>query len=437
MVGSNVSNYMRLDTDVNGKTKAINRIYIEYTETKTPITKEEHERVKESIAGFQNWIKKEKITPSKPVKTYDFLRNSGNDTEEVEKLIQFDKQLKSITGNNNLGILSDVVYIGTTPKAKGDEKEGGSYTRSSDKVNITKPGVELIKSKPHNAIRLAIHENIHRIIYKNKVFSTKEGKTKAKELRGTFDKFYNIYKEDNSELGKFARKFYDDYYSESDADFSNEWVAEALSNKGITQALNQIDSGETIIIDNETKPKTLLAKILEFITNLFKNVGNIKNNSLLAKIYNTLNDVVDNQTHDGSLTLFDENLNPVVIKNTETTTETSSTPVKEDEQQIAPAEIKNDDETNDNEEEDEEDEDEDDNRRRRVNLDDYSQLEEVDDSLTPIEKRLNDYNNDKANNPYGFDNITDMDSYLNKYPHSQRQAIAAALAAGEINYSCR
>lgn len=437
MVGSNVSNYMRLDTDVNGKTKAINRIYIEYTETKTPVTKEEHERVKESIAGFQNWIKKEKITPSKPVKTYDFLRNSGNDTEEVEKLIQFDKQLKSITGNNNLGILSDVVYIGTTPKAKGDEKESGSYTRSSDKINITKPGVELIKSKPHNAIRLAIHENIHRIIYKNKVFSTKEGKTKAKELRGTFDKFYNVYKEDTTELGKFARKFYNTYYSKSDADFSNEWVAEALSNKGITQALNQIDSGETIIIDNETKPKTLLAKILEFITNLFKNVGNIKNNSLLAKIYNTLNDVVDNQSHDGSLTLFDENLNPVVIENTETTAETSPTPVEEDEQQIAPAEIKNDDETNYNEEEDEEDEDEDDNRRRRVNLDDYSQLEEVDDSLTPIEKRLNDYNNDKANNPYGFDNITDMDSYLNKYPHSQRQAIAAALAAGEINYSCR
>ena len=437
MVGSNVSNYMELDRNPDGKQKSISRLYIEYSETVTPVSKEEHKQIKENIAGFKGWIKKENITPSKPVKTYDFLRNSGNDTEEVENLIKFDKQLKSITENNNLGILSDVVYIGTTPKAKGEEKEGGSYTRSSDKVNITKPGVELIQSKPHNAIRLAIHENIHRIIYTNKVFSSNEGRKNAKELRTTFDKFYNIYKEDNSELGKFARKFYNDYYSESDADFSNEWVAEALSNKGVTQALNQIDSGETIIINNETKPKTLLAKILEFVTNLFKNVGNIQNNNLLAKIYKILNDGVNSQSYDGSLTLFDENSNPVVIENTETTAETSPTPVEKIEQQTPPAEIKNDNTNEEEENDDEEDEDNNRTRRRKVHLDDYSQLEEIDASLTPNERKLSDYNNDKANNPYGFDSISDMDSYLDKYPHSERQAIAAALTAGEINYSCR
>ena len=189
--------------------------------------------------------------------------------------------------------------------------------------------------------------------------------------------------------------------------------------------------------NNETKPKTLLAKILEFVTNLFKNVGNIQNNNLLAKIYKILNDGVNSQSYDGSLTLFDENSNPVVIENTETTAETSPTPVEKIEQQTPPAEIKNDNTNEEEENDDEEDEDNNRTRRRKVHLDDYSQLEEIDASLTPNERKLSDYNNDKANNPYGFDSISDMDSYLDKYPHSERQAIAAALTAGEINYSCR
>ena len=424
VAGNNVVNIYDEDNS-----RDLTRLYIENTTTTTPVKEEEHKAIKQQVSTFQDWLNKNKkrIGATKAISTEEFLRNSGSDIQEVEAILAKDKELKQLTGG--LSLIPDEVYIGG--KSRGEER--AVRNKQTGKISIRSKGVDAIKSNPHDAIRLSIHENVHNIVAAEKYFKGKIGKNRISELKETYDLFYEKYKDDQSSIGKFARQFHDLYGKNADEEFANEWIAEVLSNRGLTEALNNIDSGETIIVDGEQKPKTLLAKILDFITKIFVKAANIKDNSVLAKVYYVLNDSVSSQVNDGSLTLFDKYNNPINITDSSPTNSLEAQVVEEQVEETKVPETKETVEEEQQEEEEEEEEDEEENNDNE----DFSVIDDINPYDTDIEKKLNSFANDKTNNPYGFSEISDMETYLQKFRPSERSAVRSALTAGEMTYVCR
>lgn len=425
VAGSNVVNIYDEDNS-----RDLTRLYIENTTTTTPVKEEEHKAIKQQVFTFQDWLNKNKkrIGATKAISTEEFLRNSGSDIQEVEAILAKDKELKQITGG--LGLIPDEVYIGG--KSRGEER--AARNKQTGRISIRSKGVDAIKSNPHDAIRLSIHENVHNIVAAEKYFKGKIGKNRISELKETYDLFYEKYKDDQSSIGKFARQFHDLYGKNADEEFANEWIAEVLSNRGLTDALNNIDSGETIIIDGEQKPKTLLAKILDFITKIFVKAANIKDNSALAKVYYILNDSVSSQVNDGSLTLFDKYNNPINVTDSFSANSSEAQVVEE---QVEETKVPGTQETIEEEQEEEEEEEENDEEEESNDNEDFSVIDDINPDDTDIEKKLNSFANDKTNNPYGLSEISDMETYLQKFRPSDRSAVRSALTAGEMTYVCR
>ena len=403
----------------------LSRIYIENSETISPVKETEHKVTKQKINTFQDWLNKNKsrIGPTKAIPTEEFLKNSGSDIDEVNKILDKDKELKDATGG--LGLLPDNIYLGK--KAKGKEK--GVRSKSSGRVYITDKGIDSIKGNSHDAIRLSIHENVHSIVAAEKYFNGKVGQTRIDELKKTYDLFYEKYKDDQSATGNFARNFHEAYGKNADEEFANEWIAEVISNRGLADALNGIDSGETIIVNGEEKPKTLLAKILDFIVKIFTKSSNIKDNSVLAKVYSILNDSIDSQVNDGTLMLVDKEGNPSDIKDSPATSSVEADTVEKQVVETKITEPVTEEEEQEEIEEEEEEEEEDD--------EDFSRFDEISSDNTDIDNKINAFANDKTNNPYGLSEINDMQTYLQKFRPSERSSVASALTTGEISYMCR
>lgn len=431
---------------LNPKEK-IKSIYIEYSDKETPITKEQFEKDKNKGKNNKKEINKlirDTKNEGKEVEIEEFLRITGAHPDKVRETVLFDKELKAIS-TNKLGILPDkIIIIRKDVDAKGIEKNRFAFHRNEDKsVYITLKGLKEIEKRPDFGLTLPMHENVHKIIDETSYFEGKDGERRINGLIDTFETYYQVAKDKQGDIGNFARSFYDKYYKNAKTKqqrnlLAQEWLAEVMTNIGLMRELNTIPSGETIIINNEEKPQTLLGKLFRFIAELFYNIRHINDNSLLAEIYdivdkNYTQQISTNIQNGTQLTLFDENGNPVVINENEPET-------KEEK------EIKNSVEETSDEDENDEDEDIDDyeelERRRRRKID-FNEFDE-DASFLPIDANgldeqgiLNAFEENAANNPKDIQTASDMNAYLQRYNPLDRRIVAQGIAKNEFKYNCR
>ena len=405
-----------------GKIKAV---FIEYGDETTPVTEEELKAEKKEVKNTNKVVNKlirDTSNDGQEVDVNDFLNELGISQLPIGDVLKFNNELKS-TNNAGIGILPSKFVI--RRQGKRGNKEVASYNPADKNVYVTLKGLNNIKDAHFRAVTYLMHENVHKLIAEQGFLEGKEGKLRQKDIIHTFDIFYQNAKDRNDKVGELARGLYKEYYNDKNT-LAQEWLAEVVSNYGLMQELNNMDSGEIIEIDGEQKPQTLLGKIIKFIAELFYKIANINNNSLLANIY----DIIEKEysknlpSSETELTLFDKEGNPYII-------EKEGKVDKETEQ------------LKDNSEESYDDNlDSDGNPidRQQFNpnlFENDARFESISEDSLGEQAILDDYAEDEKNNPYGLSIVSDMNEYLKRYNPLERRLAAQSIGKNELSYTCR
>ena len=374
-------------------------VYVEYSGTREDITPEE----KRSVVGIQFNFDERKVKDGDEISSEDLLLDAGYTPEELK---DFDETLKVLkAGKIKLDLAN---------------KTAGYASHTKGKITITQRGIDLINGERRNALRLIIHENIHRQALKTDFFKDKYGKARVETLIDTYKQFYDYCTQhpeivnSNSSLANFVSNFEAKYGKNAEStdetkriELANEWIAEVMSNGAIMSLLNDIEYTGNYIIENEEEKETLLQKILNVLKDLFINLKHINNNSLLEQF----NKALGNVTY---TSITEETTTSVQEKTKEQTGEEvdGDTEVGEDDgtSNDNPFDVLDDDD----------------------NLLDLSDIEGVDSEI-----KFNAYLDNPKSNPYGFTLAPTIDDYLQSFPPNERAAIAAELATGKVEYLCR
>ena len=216
----------------------------------------------------------------KTANTADILEAAGVSKETINTL------LKPVAG---------VPLVTKRIVVSGDRGNARFYYDKTDKwVHITPTGAFAINGNKTNAVRLILHENLHRHFNSSKVTSA-ERQRMLTELQEVY-RFTKQKLEEDYQAGKLNEKFYEqtkDVFDSIDSNTSTdvqmeEFLVECLTQAPFTRWLNDTEYtlGNADILGIPTKKKSILQKIVDIILNLLGvNDGNIKNNSILAREY--------------------------------------------------------------------------------------------------------------------------------------------------------
>ncbi len=190
--------------------------------------------------------------------------------------------------NNGLQIATKRITI--SPE-KGD---AFMYYDINDKqIHITPKGAVAMNGNPKNAVRLILHENIHRHFNSNK-FNNAERQRITDELQTVYN-FVRAKIEEDRTNGNISENLYNQFVSVLDKTQLpkdqqtriEEFLVECLTQAPLTEWLNNTEYGaDADIIGISQKKKSILQKIMDILLELLgiKN-ENIKNNSILAREY--------------------------------------------------------------------------------------------------------------------------------------------------------
>ena len=177
----------------------------------------------------------------------------------------------------------------------GDREDAKFYYDKTDKrVHITPTGAFAINGNKSNAVRLILHENLHRHFNSSKITPTERQRI-LDELQTVYDYVRQKLVEDHN-VGKIDDNFFNQVTSVLDTVNNyqdqnvrmEEFLVECLTQAPFTRWLNDTEYtlGNADILGIPTKKKSILQKIVDIILNLLGvNDGNIKNNSILAREY--------------------------------------------------------------------------------------------------------------------------------------------------------
>ena len=230
----------------------------------------------------------------KEVKTKDVLEAAGVEQEKIDIL---------------LGTNSKIPIVGKTIRVDRTEnpEENAHYSLTDNKIYITSKGAAVMNNNPINAIRLILHENIHKH-FNDKRNLTKEQKDRIiRELREVYD--YTISKlEQDKNSGRIREDAYNSIinvlnkatsYKTEDVNME-EFLTECLTQPVLVQYLNNTDYHREVNIDGiPNNKKTIFQKIIDVILKLLGiNNNNIKNNSILAREYEILSKTSNSTTNE-------------------------------------------------------------------------------------------------------------------------------------------
>lgn len=206
-----------------------------------------------------------------------------------------------------------------------------SYDSKTDSINFYKPFIDYINKSPNkskSAIRILLHENIHRQFNKNGYRTNKEV---INEIIDTWNEFIENIKDSNDSVHKeimkhinewnyfsiddFAKKYPNDAKEQLRQRFAEEIIAESFTQSAIFNALNNIEStrGDSTIKDTK---HSLFQKIINSILKLLGlKTNNIKNNTILARQYNLFANVINNNN--------ENNINENAVENNNINEDTS------------------------------------------------------------------------------------------------------------------
>jgi len=378
--------------------KDSNAIYVRYTGVREYINEEEKRRQQ----GFRANLEGKGITKTGEETSEDILLDAGYSKDDIK---EFDTLFK--------------VLIPISTGIDFAEHEGAYAGFKDGKIFIYKKGIDAITADKREAVRILIHENVHRVIDDNGFFTShKYGAARTEAIIDTWNQFYAAAHE-NEDLKSFIENFSKEYGTlrtsdkfEDRAKFANEWMAEVMSNKGLMDYLNNIDYQGNLDISQGSNKKSILQRILDVIKDLFTKLQNINKNTILDQFYKAVG-------------------NPIIRTINTEVTETAAV----EEETASPDETIL-----------EEGLDKDiDEILKDVDL---SEDLFIDDTLgedeafsrvegTPEEIAIDSYLNDTQDNPYGLQLAPDMDSWLQSIPPHNRPALAAQMTTGAIQYICR
>ena len=250
----------------------------------------------------------------KEVKTKDVLEAAGVEQKIIDIL---------------LGTTSKIPIVGKTIRVDRTEnpEENAHYSLTDNKIYITSKGAAVMNNNPLNAIRLILHENIHKH-FNDKRNLTKEQKDRIiRELREVYD--YTISKlEQDKNSGRIREDAYNSImnvlnkatsYKSEDVNME-EFLTECLTQPVLVQYLNNTDyHREVDIAGIPNNKKTIFQKIIDVILKLLGiNNNNIKNNSILAREYEILSKTSNPTT------------NEIFTKPIETITDTAKDNIQDD-----------------------------------------------------------------------------------------------------------
>lgn len=215
----------------------------------------------------------------KTVDSVDVLTAAGVPQEKIDILLGT---------NTGLQIITKRIFISP------DKDEAFMYFNNKNKtIHITPKGAFAMNGNPKNAVRLILHENIHRhfnsgsftnaerqriVTELEKVYRFVRAKIEEDHANGNLND--NLYKQFNDVLD--ATQNYKDAQTQME-----EFLVECLTQSAFTEWLNNTEySADADITGINKKPKSILQKIMDILLDLLGiKDTNIKNNSILAREY--------------------------------------------------------------------------------------------------------------------------------------------------------
>lgn len=279
--GNAITGYYNTDSSVDS-------LYINVDTISSPVEGTDAKIDKQSVT---NLIRS--ATKDSPVNTRDVLRAAGYSNRYINALLGINEF--------NIPIIDESIYYDEdTTHAEGYHRNGKVYitTKGSGRESL---------DRPLNLMRLIIHESLHKRFANEGLFEGKEHL--VDELMDTYNAFMEALSKDDSDEANEIKAWLDKYsftpdkyftkLSEEEAErwvnrteeerrrqFAEEWLAESLSQPKIISYLNKTHYDGAIVSKTDDSKKSIWQKIIDILVRLFdKTVGNVKDNTILAKQY--------------------------------------------------------------------------------------------------------------------------------------------------------
>lgn len=192
-----------------------------------------------------------------------------------------------------------------TDKVQPVNSKDGDTTRAFYKKNnvggiyITQYGAMEMNGNPTNAIRIILHENIHKALNTKKLYNKKQYDRIISDIdrlkQYTLEELKkSINNTDNQKEKENYQKIYDILNKYHDKNSTKEieieeFIAESLTQPLIIKYLNSTNYKEDTNIDEIAQnKKSILQKLMDILLKLFGIDGNINKSSILAKEYEIL-----------------------------------------------------------------------------------------------------------------------------------------------------
>lgn len=217
----------------------------------------------------------------KTVDTKDVLEAAGVPQEKIDILLGT---------NSGMPIASKKVKASTID----DGTTNAYYDTDDNTVYITAKGAAAMNSNPTNAVRLILHENLHRLFHNKRNYTDAQRQRIVSELREVYD-YTRAQLEKDRASGKInetaynaiSRVFDKATVSDNEQTRMEEFLMECLTQPVIVNYLNNTDYHSEAIVDGiPQKSKSIFQKIMDILLDLLGiNTNRIKNNSILAREY--------------------------------------------------------------------------------------------------------------------------------------------------------
>lgn len=175
-----------------------------------------------------------------------------------------------------------------------DSDTNAYYDTEDNNIYITQKGAAAMNNNPTNAIRLLLHENLHRLFHNKQNYTNAQRERIVKELREVYAYTREQLGKDRTS-GKISEALYNsiisvfDKATVSDNEMTRmeEFLMECLTQPVIVDYLNNTAyHSEANIEGISQKPKSIFQKIMDILLDLLGiNTNRIKNNSILAREY--------------------------------------------------------------------------------------------------------------------------------------------------------
>lgn len=275
--GSKITNFERLSIDTN-----VRDISGDVHANNTNVTDLVNDAVNKANKSKKNTVE---------IKTSEVLEAAGVTQEQIDVL----------TGKTTgVPIVTTEIEYDKNSSTEDDSVTNAYYSPKDKKIHLTAKGAFSMNSNPRNAIRLLLHENIHKHFHNDRNYSQKQRERIIDELKEVYEYTLEQLAKDKAN-GVISEQLYNGIIevfnvateNKDDTIAMEEFLTECLTQPVLIKYLNNTKYKEAVNIDGiPQKSKSILQKIMDILLDLFGiSADRIKNNSILAREYAILSKI--------------------------------------------------------------------------------------------------------------------------------------------------